>query len=115
MEPCQADELRKEVKACVNELFVGLNEAGMNELFVGVNVVLAQTSILIAMLECLAVIFALAGKAAQPEGLKILTKIIEFWENVIEHDEPHYRPVRFHHSLYSRKWKEKRQLHVAHC
>ena len=51
LEQREADELRKEVKACVKELFVGLNEAGMNELFVGVNVVLAQTSILIAMLE----------------------------------------------------------------
>jgi hypothetical protein len=39
LEQRQADELRKEVKAGVNELFVGLSE------------ILAQTSILIAMLE----------------------------------------------------------------
>jgi hypothetical protein len=51
MEQCQADELRKEVKACVKELFVGLNEAGVNELFIRMNMVLAQTGILIAMLE----------------------------------------------------------------
>jgi DNA-binding transcriptional regulator YiaG len=57
----------------------------------------------------------LASDAAQPEGLKILARLIELWESVIEHDEPQSRTVMFRHSVYSGKWKEDRKLQVAYC
>ena len=55
----------------------------------------------------------LASDAAQPEGQKILAKLRELCENIIDEDEPHPRPVVFRHSIYDRKWKRTHGLQLA--
>jgi len=58
----------------------------------------------------------LASRVAQPEGQKILTRVYELCEKIIEHDEPHHpSKVVLRHSVHGRKWKETRELRGAYC
>jgi DNA-binding transcriptional regulator YiaG len=57
-------------------------------------------------------IFFLASDVAQPEGKQILEKISEFFEKIIDGDEPRHKPVMFRHGR--RKWSETcRELQFA--
>jgi DNA-binding transcriptional regulator YiaG len=53
----------------------------------------------------------LACPCAQPEGERMLEKLAQFLERIIEQDEPRQRAVVFRHG--KRKWTEERQLEVA--
>jgi DNA-binding transcriptional regulator YiaG len=56
-------------------------------------------------------VFFLASECAQPEGIKVLQKLLELCERIVECDDSQPRPVVFRHGR--RKWSESKELQVA--